>query len=188
MSLPFEFRDPIRTERLVIRPMRPTDLDDVYAYQSDQANHVYLMNDARLRDEVIENLDKYVARTRLAEEKDWIQPAVELDGRVIGQLYLTIYSVENLGAEVGWVFHPDVHGKGYATEAATALFELAFGELGMHRVRAELDPLNAASIALCRRLGMREEAHYVKDVWLRGKWDDSGIYAILDEEWAARTA
>jgi aminoglycoside 6'-N-acetyltransferase len=107
---------------------------------------------------------------------------------VIGQLYLTIYSVENLGAEVGWVFHPDFQGKGYATEAATALLELAFGELGMHRVRAELDPLNAASIALCHRLGMREEAHFVKDVWLRGKWDDSGIYAVLEDEWAARKA
>ena len=188
MSLPYEFREPIRTERLVIRPMTMDDLDDVYAYQSDQANHVYLMNDARSRDEVVENLGRYVAATRLAEEKDWIQPAVELDGRVIGQLYLTIYSLENLGAEVGWVFHPEFHGQGYATEAATALLELAFGELGVHRVRAELDPLNAASIALCQRLGMREEAHFVKDIWLRGKWDDSGIYAILEDEWAARSA
>jgi RimJ/RimL family protein N-acetyltransferase len=188
VSLPFFFTEPIRTERLIIRPTTTNDLDDVYAYQSDQANHVYLMNDARSREEVIENLAKYVAATRLAEEKDWIQPAVELDGHVIGQLYLTVYSVENLGAEVGWVFHPDVHGRGYATEAATALLELAFGQLGMHRVRAELDPLNAASIALCRRLGMREEAHYVKDIWLRGKWDDSGIYAILEDEWAARRA
>jgi RimJ/RimL family protein N-acetyltransferase len=186
VSLPYEFREPIRTERLVIRPMTMDDLDDVYAYQSDQANHAFLMNDARSRDEVAENLAKYVTATRLAEEKDWIQPAVEWDGRVIGQLYLTIYSVVNLGAEVGWVFHPDFHGQGYATEAATALLELAFGELEMHRVRAELDPLNAASIALCRRLGMRGEAHFVKDIWLRGKWDDSGIYAILEDEWAAR--
>jgi RimJ/RimL family protein N-acetyltransferase len=188
VSLPFEFHDPIRTERLVIRPMTTGDLDDVYAYQSDQGNHRYLLNDARSREEVVEAIDKYVAATRLAADHDWIQPAVELDGRVIGQLFLSIVSVENLGAEVGWVFHPDHHGKGYAREAATALLDLAFGALGMHRVRAELDPLNAASIALCRRLGMREEAFFVKDIMLRGKWDDTGIYAILEDEWAARTA
>ena len=33
---------------------------------------------------------------------------------------------------------------------------------------------------------MREEAHFVKDICARGNWDDSGIYAILEEEWAAR--
>jgi len=186
VSLPWTFDAPIRTERLVIRPMTPDDLDDVYAYQSDQENHRYLLNDARSREEVVEAIARYAAANRLADEKDWIQPAVELDGRVIGQLFLTIVSVENRGAEVGWTFHPDFHGRGYATEAATALLDLAFGELGMHRVRAELDPQNAASIALCRRLGMREEAFFVKDVWLRGRWDDSGIYAILEEEWAAR--
>jgi RimJ/RimL family protein N-acetyltransferase len=54
-------------------------------------------------------------------------------------------------------------------------------------VRAELDPCNAASIALCRRLGMREEAYFVEDLWFKGGWGDTGIYAILDREWAARS-
>jgi RimJ/RimL family protein N-acetyltransferase len=54
-------------------------------------------------------------------------------------------------------------------------------------VRAELDPRNAASIALCRRLGMREEAYFVEDLWFKGGWGDTGIYAILDREWAARS-
>ena len=166
--------------------MTADDLEDVYAYQSRQDNHIYLLNDARSRDEVIEALEQYRAATRLADDDDWIQPAVELDGRVIGQMFLKIVSVEHRGAEVGWVFHPDFHGKGYATEAAEAMLDLAFGELGMHRVRAELDPLNTASIALCRRLGMREEAHLVKDLMIRGEWGDTGIHAILEEEWHAR--
>ncbi len=166
--------------------MMADDLDDVYAYQSRQDVHLYLLNDARSRDEVIEALDRYRAATRLAVDDDWIQAAVELDGRVIGQMFLKIVSVEHRGAEVGWVFNPDFHGRGYATEAAEAILALAFGELGMHRVRAELDPLNDASIALCRRLGMREEAHYVKDLMIRGEWGDTGIYAILEEEWHAR--
>ena len=186
MSLPWTFDAPIRTERLILRPMAPGDVDDLFAYQSRQDVHQYLLNDARSRGEVLEALDTYMAASRLAEEHDFIQPAVELDGRVIGQLYLTIVSVENRGVEVGWVFNPEFHGHGYASEAATALFDLAFTQLGMHRIRAELDPLNIASIALCRRLGMREEAYYVKDLWLRGEWVDSGIYAILEEEWAAR--
>jgi RimJ/RimL family protein N-acetyltransferase len=40
-------------------------------------------------------------------------------------------------------------------------------------------------VALCKRLGMREEAHFVEDLWFKGAWGDTGIYAILDREWDA---
>ena len=128
----------------------------------------------------------YAAADRLEREEDWIEPAIEVDGRVIGHLYLKLADLENRGAEIGWTLHPDFFGTGYATEGATALLELCFGELGLHRVRAELHPENSASIALCRRLGMREEAHFVKDLWNKGDWEDTGVYAILEEEWARR--
>ena len=73
------------------------------------------------------------------------------------------------------------------TEAAAAVLAIAFDQLGLHRVIAELDPRNGASIALCARLGMREEAYHVKDLWFRGDWADTGIYALLESEWAARS-
>ncbi|MFC5502378.1 GNAT family N-acetyltransferase [Lysinimonas soli] len=184
----FEFVEPLRTERLVLRPMTLDDVDEVYAYQRRDDVCRYLLHEARSRDEVVEWVGKYAAATRLAEEHDWIEPAIVVDGRVIGHMYLTIASLENRGAEIGWTLHPDFQGKGYAHEAAVAMLDLAFGELGMHRVRAELDPRNDASIALCRRLGMREEAYFVKDLMFRGDWADTGVYAILDEEWAARGA
>ncbi len=186
MSLPWTFAEPIRTERLVLRLMTPGDVDDVHAYQGREDVCRYLLHEARTREEVVESVTKYAAATRLAEEHDWIEPAIELDGRVIGHMFLTIASLESLGAEIGWTLHPDFFGKGYAREAAAAILDLAFGELGMHRVRAELDPRNDASIALCRRLGMREEAYFVKDLMFRGEWADTGVYAILAEEWAAQ--
>jgi aminoglycoside 6'-N-acetyltransferase len=83
------------------------------------------------------------------------------------------------------VLHPDFAGKGYAAEAARAVLGIAFGIIRLHRVYAELDPRNDASIALCKRLGMREEAFFVQDLWFKGDWADTGIYAILREEWLA---
>ena len=186
MSLPFSFTEPIHTDRLILRTMTPADLDDVHAYQGRDDVCRYLLHEARTREELVDWVEKYAAATVLAKEGDWIEPAIELDGRVIGQMYLTVTSIENLGAEIGWTLHPDFFGRGYATEAAAATLDLAFGQLGLHRVRADLDPRNAASIALCGRLGMRAEAHFVKDLMFRGGWADTGIYAILDEEWAAR--
>jgi RimJ/RimL family protein N-acetyltransferase len=67
-------------------------------------------------------------------------------------------------------------------EAAGAILDLAFGEIGLHRVSARIDPRNGRSAALCRRLGMREEARFLEDTWFKGAWGDTAIYAILDHE------
>lgn len=190
MSLPFLFDEPIRTERLTLRLMTAADVDDVHAYQSREDVCRYLLHRPRSREVLEPKIAEWGAADRMAEDGDYLQLAIELDQhpphRVIGHMYLNLASVENLGAEIGWTLHPDFFGQGYASEAATAMLDLAFHELGLHRVLAELDPRNDASIALCRRLGMREEAHFVKDLMFKGEWADTGVYAILDDEWAAR--
>ena len=188
MSLPWEFA-PIDAERLRLRRMRADDLDDVHAYLGRDDVATYLTHGARSREEVAAAVAEYAAATRIAGDGDWIQPAIEVDGRVVGHLYLKLHSIRHLGAEIGWTLHPDAAGRGYATEAATALLDVAFGDMGLHRVRAELDPRNAASVALCRRLGMREEAHHLRDFRderIPGGWGDTGVWAILADEWTVR--
>ena len=71
------------------------------------------------------------------------------------------------------------------TEGAGAVLEIAFRKIALHRVIAQLDPRNHRSVELCRRLGMREEGHFAEDVWFKGEWGDTGVFAILDREWAA---
>jgi RimJ/RimL family protein N-acetyltransferase len=188
VTLPWDFAA-IRTGRLNLRLMTERDVDAVLSYQGRDDVTTYLTHGPRSREEVAEMVDRYGSARRLEKDGDWIEPAIEVDGRLIGHLYLKVHSVEHLGAEIGWTLHPDAQGRGFATEGATALLDLAFGELGLHRVRAELDPRNAASIALCRRLGMREEAWHVRDFRderAPGGWADTGVWAILDEEWTAR--
>ena len=192
MSLPYTFTQPIRTERLTLRLMTADDLDDVTAYQSREDVCRYLLHGPRGRDVLEPKIAEWGAATRMAEDHDYLQLAIQLDDhperRVIGHMYLTIASAENSGAEIGWTLHPDFFGKGYASEAARATLDLAFDTLGMHRVRAELDPRNDASIALCRRLGMREEAHFVQDLWFKGEWADTGVHALLADEWTRQRA
>jgi RimJ/RimL family protein N-acetyltransferase len=187
--LPYDFPSPLHTERLVLRLMTLEDVDDVYAYQSREDVSRYLMHEPRTRAEVEEHVAGNAKAITLAGDGDFWQPAVVRSnepGRVMGHVYVTIKSVENSTAEIGFTQHPDFAGQGYMTEAATAVLEIAFRDLRLHRVMAELDPRNAASVALCKRLGMREEAHFVEDLWFKGHWGDTGIYAILDREWAER--
>jgi RimJ/RimL family protein N-acetyltransferase len=190
--LPYVFTQPLRTERLTLRLMTEADVDDIYSYQSQEDVCRYLLFEPRTHEKVAEKVAQHALASTLGKDGDYLQLALELPGtdrspaRVIGDSYFTIASVENSKGEIGWTLHPDFVGRGYASEAATAVLDLAFRTLRLHRVVAELDPRNDASIALCRRLGMREEAFFVKDLWFRGDWADTGMYAVLRAEWVAR--
>jgi RimJ/RimL family protein N-acetyltransferase len=185
VCLPYEFAAPLRTERLTLRTMTEADVDDIHAYQSREDVSRYLMYGPRSYEEVSAKVAQHSKAIELRGDGDYWQLALERDGRVIGDVYFTIASVANSTGEIGWVLNPEYAGQGYMTEAATAVLGIAFDELGLHRVKAELDPRNETSIALCTRLGMRAEAYFVEDLWFKGEWGDTAIYAILAREWAA---
>jgi RimJ/RimL family protein N-acetyltransferase len=189
VRLPYEFPGPLRTERLLLRAMRSEDVDAIHAYQSRPDVCRYLPYEPRSRAEVVEKIDAYSRALVLSGDRDFWQLAIERagdPGRVIGDVFFTIRDAANATCEIGWTLHPDHHGSGYMTEAASAVLDIAFGELGLHRAIADLDPRNHASAALCARLGMRHEADFVEDLWFKGTWADTAVYAVLEREWAAR--
>jgi RimJ/RimL family protein N-acetyltransferase len=89
-------------------------------------------------------------------------------------------------AEIGYTFVPEHHGRGYATEAAGAMVDLAFTGLGAHRVTGRLDARNTSSARVLERLGMHREAHLVQNEWVKGEWCDEVVYAVLADAWAER--
>jgi RimJ/RimL family protein N-acetyltransferase len=186
-TLPFNAH-PIRTDRLRLRPLTEADADDVYAYQSLPEAVRYLPWPLRDREESFEHTRTRAGLTRLKDDKDAIVLGAELvgpdgaRGPVIGDLSVFLESGENAQITIGWVFHPDWQPKGYATEAGRALLRLVFDEIGAHRAVAHVDPRNVASVALCQRLGMRLEAHFIENEIFTGEWGDLAVYAILDRE------
>lgn len=92
-------------------------------------------------------------------------------------------------AELGWTFHPDHHGQGYATEAVRALLQLCFTELGLRRIEAQCFADNTPSWRLMERVGLRREGVFVKESLHRTHgWIDGMSYALLAEEYADRQA
>lgn len=87
---------------------------------------------------------------------------------VVGEVVLKWASQAARQAEVGYIFHADYSGHGYATEAARAILSVGFTEFGFHRIFARLDAENTAPASVCRRLGMRQEAHLDRKRLLRG--------------------
>ena len=119
-----------------------------------------------------------------------------LDGRAVATGSLEVrdgmgqdgHESEFEGSEglLGYLVDPAYAGRGFATAMATALLDLAFGELGLRRVTAGCFADNIASWKIMEKLGMRREQHGVRDSWhAELGWIDGYTYAILDEEWRA---
>jgi RimJ/RimL family protein N-acetyltransferase len=175
----------IRTERLLLRRYRESDLDRLAAIKALPEVARYLYGGPATREEVEQLLERRIAATHLEKDDDWVVLAVERqeDGMLLGDVTIFLRSVEHRQAEVGWIFHPDAAGHGYATEASRALIHLAFDDLDAHRVFARTDARNHPSSALCRRLGMRQEAHFRESELFKGAWGDELVFAVLATEW-----
>lgn len=179
---------PLMSARLTLRPYTESDLDALYDIQSRPEVTRYLLFGVRDRGQVRESLRERARATTLENEGDNLTLAVVLPetGDVIGDVVLFWTSREHRQGEIGYIFHPDHGGKGYATEAAEVMLRLGFEELGLHRVVGRLNGRNTASARVLERLGMRREAHFTHSRIVKGEWVDEVVYAMLEDEWRAR--
>jgi RimJ/RimL family protein N-acetyltransferase len=178
----------VETPRLTLRPFTPGDFDDLYAYQSRPDVTRYLRWDARDSVQVREALVRQCDEIALSAEGDWLTFAVvwREARKVVGEVGLKLISIQNRQGEIGFVFNPDYHGRGLATEAAESMLTLGFDAVGWHRIIGSCDARNRPSARLMERVGMRQEAHFVHNQIVKGQWTDELVYALLDREWRAR--
>jgi RimJ/RimL family protein N-acetyltransferase len=183
----FDLEAPIRTERLLLRAFVPGDLAAVSAMQTDEDVVRYLEWGPRTSEEIAESLRKKIAATGIHDRGDVLSLAAVLPdtGEVVGDLILHCVSEVDERGEIGFIVSPAHGGKGYATEAARALLRIAFDEVGFRRVVGLVESRNVASTRVLEKLGMRLEAHFVENVFVKGEWQDETIYAILEREWRA---
>ncbi len=180
----------MHTGRLVIRRFSAADLANLMAYQTRPETLQY---------EPVEPMTEERAVDYLAKQADpehpacgpaggWLSFAVQHNGdaRVIGEVGIFFEPEPKSEGAIGWMFHPDFCGRGYATEAAQALLRYAFETRRLHRLTSGCDTQNTASWRLMERLGMRREGHFLQSRRLRGEWRDGYSYALLRDEWLNR--
>jgi RimJ/RimL family protein N-acetyltransferase len=181
----YELTDPLETERLLLRPYGTADFDALYAMRSSPEVARYLYWDPQTEDEVRKTLAKKVASLSIRSEGDVLALAAEhrSTGELVADVILHLVSREHGLGEIGYIVHPDHAGRGYATEAARPLLAVAFEALGLHRVIGRVEPRNVGSARVLEKLGMRQEAHFVENEFVKDEWQSELVYAILDREW-----
>jgi RimJ/RimL family protein N-acetyltransferase len=180
---------PVRSARLLLRPLSFGDIDALLAYRSLPEVCRYVPFSPMGPADIVARLHGQWACRALAREGDALVLGAELadEGQVIGDVMLRWISAEHGCGEIGYVLNPLYGGRGLAAEAAHAVLHLAFDDLGLHRVIARVDARNTASARLAARLGMRQEAHLVENEWFKGEWTDELDFALLAHEWRSGT-
>ena len=180
---------PVRTDRLLLRPLNEADLPALLAYHSSPAVHQFLPMEPMDADGVLQRLRHGLwSRSTLEDQGEslFLGVALRATGELVGDVMLRWLSAQDQAGEIGYVINPAHGGHGYATEAAEALLHLAFDELDLHRVIARIDPRNTASLRVAERLGMRREALLIANHWQRDRWADEVDFALLRHEWEGR--
>ena len=180
MSLP---TPTLQTDRLRLRPFAGADADALFALHSSA--NVLRYWDAPPWTEP-ERADRFIAACRqMADEGTGARLAMDRvsDGAFIGWCGLTRWNPEYRSASLGYCLEDAAWGHGYATEAAHAVLQWAFGALDLNRVQAETDTRNAASARVLEKLGFVREGTLREDCVVNGEVSDSWVYGLIRREW-----
>jgi [ribosomal protein S5]-alanine N-acetyltransferase len=172
----------LESSRLILRPFREADCAALAAIHCRPEVARFVMPggvpQSTMR-EAFDNIAAAMGHWALRGHGRW---AVDerATGRMIGRCGYNDFPYEWPGLELGWTFHPDVWGRGYATEAANAAVAWGFGVAKFETIIHLIAPENTASQAVATRLGAAPgEA-----------WEGRGIKAVIwsqtRAQWEAR--
>jgi len=107
-----------------------------------------------------------------------------LDGALVGAINLTeIVHGSFQSGYLGYYIGAPYAGQGYMTEALELMLSLAFRQLGLHRVEANIQPGNLASLRLVQRLKFHREGYSPRYLKIAGRWRDHERWALLVDDW-----
>ncbi|GAH68145.1 unnamed protein product [marine sediment metagenome] len=174
----------ITTGNLILREFIKEDWQAVHEYASDPEVVHYMDWGPNTEKETRDFIERAMASYGETPRCD-CQFAVILQekDRLIGACGLHVSNRDHREGWIGYCFNRHYWKKGYATEAARRLLTFGFEKLKLHRIFATCDPQNRGSVSVLEKVGMRREGWLREHKWVKGKWRDSFLYAILNDEW-----
>lgn len=169
----------ISTERLYIRKLIMADAEEILQIFSDPDVTKYWSSPAMTG---IKDAERFIRETqdgfkdrRLLE---WGLIMKE-QGALIGTCAYSGWEKLHKRAEIGFALNRAFWGKGYMRECLSVFIPFGFSSLGLHRIEADVDPRNNASIKLLELFGFKKEGYLRERYHLNGEVHDAVIYGLL---------
>jgi ribosomal-protein-alanine N-acetyltransferase len=170
----------LQGERIMLRHLGADDAPALLAFMNE--NRAFLEQWEPAREEEFLTLDAQAADIEAAAADAAADRrhafGIFLESELVGRIALSqIFRGIFQNAYLGYSIAERWNGQGLATEAVGVAMELAFGELGLHRVQAAVMPRNIGSIRVLEKNGFREEGYAVGYLCINGVWEDHRIFA-----------
>jgi [ribosomal protein S5]-alanine N-acetyltransferase len=181
---------PIKTPRLSIRDMIPSDIDHIKKIANDTEVMKYLL----LWFDEEEQIQNFIVRAKIQaqldqdERKEFLMTIETAGGNFAGIAIIAADHESETTAEIGYILSKAEWGKGYATETARSLIAYCFQVLQMHKVFGKCDELNTSSARVLEKCGMKYEGTLREHIWLRDHWRSSRFYGILSNEFTENSS
>ncbi len=131
--------------------------------------------------------DAYLADARRSDFEAMLVCRTE-DDAIVGFFNLSQIARGSLqSAYLGYAVGKPFAQHGYMREGIELVLREAFSNLKLHRIEANIQPENQASIALAEGAGFRREGFSPRYLKIAGRWRDHERWAILADEWRARS-
>ncbi len=174
---------PLTTGRLLLRGITKADSDDLFPMYSDMKTLEYWGQDP-----VQSPAEAWKA---IEENMKWVESgsailwgiALKESNQLMGTCTIFKINQQNQNGEIGYILNRDHWGKGLMTEAISCVLEHAFNDMKLHRLEADTDPKNFASLALLEKLGFQREGYFRERWFVHGKWHDSVMLGLLRSEY-----
>lgn len=179
MSILFE------SDRLRFRLFNQEDLEVFFAYRSDpEVSSLQGWPEPYTREMAEKSLAEILA-VEPGVKGEWLQIALEdkVSGHIIGDIAYKVLSSDETQAEIGLTLAKAYQGAGYGREACIRLLTYLFDECNLRRVIACTDVLNTPAQQLLEKVGFRQEAHFIDNLWFKGRWSSEYWYGMLQREW-----
>ena len=181
----------LSTDRLILRLLNDKDLHIFQMYRNDPDVARYQSWTSFSMVQAQELLSRQQG-IGFAEPGTWVQLACcdKVNDTLLGDFAVHFLDDEHDDegsavagqVEIGFTFAAENQGKGYAIEGLIALLKYLFVDLCKHRVTATVDALNEKAVYLLGKLNFRREAHFVENIWFKGKWGSEMYFALLRRE------
>jgi RimJ/RimL family protein N-acetyltransferase len=173
----------IETARLRLRWITPDDVPALFEIFGNPAVCRYWSRAAMSEAREAEELQREIVS--FFEERSLFQWGIadRTSNVLIGTCTLAELCAQHRRASIGYALAQSAWGSGYAREALPALLDFAFGTLVLHRIEADVDPGNLASIRVLEHLGFSFEGHQRERYFLSDEWQDAHLYGLLKRDW-----
>ena len=182
LSLNFSPFPQLETERLMLKQITPDDAPALLHLRSDKTVMQYI--DRPLQQSADESLALIQLITDTLEKNEGVTWGIFLKegSPLMGNIGFWRMEKEHYRAEIGYLLHPSLQGKGIMTEAMKAVLSYGFTAMKLHSVEANVNPANLASIRLLEKTGFVREAYFRENYFYNGKFMDSAVYSLLATE------